>query len=95
MPATIARSKRNTRLSLRTTQAKKRLLETAAARQDVTVSDFVLESACEKAEDILAEEKHFSLSPEKWKSFTAALDRPTQPKPRLKKLLADRSVLER
>lgn len=95
MSATIVRSKRNTRLSLRTTQAKKRLLESAAARQDVTVSDFVLESACEKAEDILAEEKHFTLPAEKWKAFTDALDRPVQIKPRLKKLLTEPSLLER
>lgn len=95
MATATARPKRTKRLNLRATQSEKRLLETAASRQDVTVSEFVLESACTRAEDILAEEQHFALSPDHWKAFVSALDRPVQPKPRLRKLLSEPSVLER
>ena len=89
------RAKRTNRLNIRATKTEKKLLETAAARQATTVSDFVLESACSRAEDILAEERNFELPPDRWKAFVCALDRPLQPKPRLKKLLSDPSVLER
>jgi uncharacterized protein (DUF1778 family) len=90
-----ARAKRTNRLNIRATKTEKRLLEAAAAREATTVSDFVLESACTRAEDILAEEKHFQLPPDRWKAFVSALDRPIQPKPRLRKLLSEPSVLER
>jgi uncharacterized protein (DUF1778 family) len=95
MATATARPKRTKRLNFRVTQSEKRLLETAASRQDVTVSEFVLESACTRAEDILTEERHFALSPDRWKAFVTALDRPVQPKPRLRKLLTEPSVLER
>ena len=95
MATAAARPKRNKRLNLRATRSQKRLLETAASRQEVTVSEFILESACTRAEDILAEERHFALPPDRWKAFVSALDRPVRLKPRLRKLLSEPSVLER
>jgi uncharacterized protein (DUF1778 family) len=95
MATTTARPKRNKRLNLRATRSEKRLLEIVADREDVTVSEFVLESACTRAESILAEERHFALPPDRWKAFVSALDRPVRPKPRLRKLLSEPSVLER
>jgi len=95
MTTTTTRPKRTKRLNLRTTQKEKRLFETVASRQGVTVSEFVLESARTRAEDLLAEERHFALPPDRWKAFVSALDRPIQPKPRLRKLLSEPSVLER
>lgn len=93
--ATATRAKRTNRLNIRATKTEKKLLETAAARQDTTVSDFVLESARSRAEAILAEERNFELPPDRWKAFVSALDRPVQLKPRLKKLLTEPTVLER
>lgn len=95
MPSTASRPRRTKRVNLRTTKHEKRLFETAASRQGVTVSEFILESASSRAEDILAEERHFALSPDRWKAFLAALDRPVQSKPRLRRLLSEPSVLER
>ena len=95
MPAATTRLKRTSRLNLRTTRREKALFETVASRQGLSVSEFVLASACARAEDILAEERHFALPPERWKAFLAALDRPIQPKPRLRRLLTEPSVLER
>lgn len=89
---TATRAKRTNRLNIRATKAEKKLLETAAARQATTVSDFVLESACTKAEDVLSEERHFALPPDRWKAFTAALDRPAQAKPALRKLFSEPSA---
>lgn len=92
--ATATRAKRTNRLNIRATKTEKKLLEAAAARQDTTVSDFVLESARSRAEAILAEERNFELAPDRWKAFVSALDRPVQLKPRLKKLLTEPTVLE-
>jgi uncharacterized protein (DUF1778 family) len=89
------RTKRVSRLNLRATARQKRLFETAASRRGVTVTEFVLESAQNRAEEILAEERHFVLPPERWRAFVAALDRPARAKPRLRRLLREPSILER
>ena len=95
MPQIALRTRRASRLSLRATARQKRLFETAASRRGVTVTEFVLQSAENRAEEILADERHFALSPEDWKSFARALDRAARPKPRLGRLLREASVLER
>ncbi len=87
------RPKRTERLNLRTTPSEKRLLESAASRQGSTVSDFVIKTACVLAEDILAEEKLFTLPPDRWRAFVSALERPVRPKARLRKLLNEPGVL--
>lgn len=94
MPRAV-RIKRVSRLNLRATERQKKLFETAASRRGVTVTEFVLESAQNRAEEILAEERHFVLPPERWKAFVAALDRPLRSKPRLRRLLREPSLLER
>src|SRR5258708_27169410 len=94
-PRTAPRPRRVSRLNLRATDRQKRLFETAASRHGVTVTECVLQSAQTRAEEILAEERHFVLSPDKWKAFVAALDRPIVKKPRLRRLLSTPSVLER
>lgn len=86
---------RNERLNLRATKAEKQLLEAAANSQDLTLSEFVLDSACAKAEYVVAERRHFVLSPERWKEFLAALDRPARVHPRLRRLMTEPSVFER
>jgi uncharacterized protein (DUF1778 family) len=92
---TAPRPRRTSRLSLRTTGRQKQLFERAAQRRGVTVTEFVLESAADRAQELLAEESHFVLSPDRWRAFVAALDRPARPKPRLDRLFAEPSVLER
>ena len=55
------------------------------------MTHFILESACTRADQTT-----FTLSPQQWKAFTEALDRPPMlhPKPRLKRLLSEPSVAE-
>lgn len=89
------RPRRTTRLNLRATDRQKRLFENVAERQGVTVTDFIIECAYSKAQEILAEERHFAVSDERWRAFTAALERPAQVKPRLRRLFAERAVTER
>jgi uncharacterized protein (DUF1778 family) len=60
-----------------------------------SLTDFILQSACSEAEQGLADQRRFSLNPEQWSAFVAALDRPIQPKPRLRRLFSEPSVLEK
>ncbi|WP_373503078.1 DUF1778 domain-containing protein [Aestuariivirga sp.] len=78
---------RSEKLDLRLSpQAKERLFAAAKAQQR-SVSEFVLQSALERAEETLADRRLFQLSSEDWARFQAALDAPPRSLPRLKKLL--------
>lgn len=85
---TIANN-RSEKLDLRLTpQAKQKLFAAAQAAQR-SMSDFVLQSALERAEETLAERRVFSLSSEKWEQFQAALDAPSRVMPRMARLLRE------
>lgn len=86
---------RRARLSLRASVTQKRLFETAAARGGVTVTEFILQSAQHRAEEILAETRQFVLSPDRWRAFVAALERPATSKPRLRRLIRERTIIEK
>lgn len=83
------------RIGIRTTKAQKALIKRGASAQGQKLSDFVLASAQEKAEMVLADQKEFLLSAERWKAFVEALDRPVRRHERLSRLMSEASVLER
>jgi uncharacterized protein (DUF1778 family) len=88
---------RSRRINLRASQRQEMLIRAGAKVRGVNVTDFILESACKSAQHVIADQTTFALSPRQWKLFTKALDRPplAKPKPRLKKLLSEKTVLER
>jgi len=81
--------RRTEKLDVRISRTAKAKLQAAAAASHRSMSDFVMESALSKAEEMLAERRIFSLSAENWAAFQAALDAPTRPLPKLKKLLSE------
>lgn len=85
---------RTEKLDLRLTAAAKRVLQTAAAASRRSVSEFVLESALARAEEVLPDRRHFALDAEKWAEFLAALDAPTRDLPRTSRLLNGPSVFD-
>jgi len=91
----IAQKGRTERLNVRVTEAQARLIRLAAKEMRANMSNFLVESACLRAEEALASQQRFVYSAKQWDAFTAALDRPAQEKPRLHKLLTEPSVLER
>lgn len=91
MAATTIRSEK---LDLRLTAEAKRTLNAAAKALHRSVSEFVLESALARAQEALPDRQHFGLSAERWQAFLHALDAPSRPMPRLKRLLETQSVLE-
>lgn len=80
---------RSEKLDLRLTKQAKRALRAAAVASHRSVSEFVLESALARADEALAERRSFVLSAARWKEFTAALDAPPRPLPRMERLLTE------
>jgi uncharacterized protein (DUF1778 family) len=78
---------RSEKLDLRLTPDAKRVLQTAAAAANRSVSDFVLESALERAAETLPDRTRFSLSPKQWAEFQALLDAEPRSNRRLAELL--------
>jgi uncharacterized protein (DUF1778 family) len=95
MTKTATTRTRSEKLDLRLTPEAKRTLQAAAGAKGRSVSEFVLESALARAEEILPDRREFFLNAEQWEKFLEALDRPPRPMPRLERLLKEPSVLER
>ncbi len=83
------------RLELRASTRQTAVIRRAAAAAGKTVTAFVMDAASVEAERALADRSHFAVDPKAWRRFVAALDRPVVAKPRLHRLMRDRSVLER
>lgn len=83
----MANTARSEKLDLRLTPQAKQRIAAAAKAQHRSVSDFVLQSALERAEETLADRRVFLLSEDEWEKFQAALDAPPRDLPELRKLL--------
>jgi len=83
------------RIGIRTTKEQKALIKRGASAQGQKLSDFILASAQEKAEMVLADQKEFVLAAARWKAFVEALDQPVRRHQRLARLMSEPSVLER
>jgi uncharacterized protein (DUF1778 family) len=86
---------RDRRFQLRATAGEEALIKVAAERQGVNVTDFIMRSAREKAEQALSDQTRFVLDEAQWKAFMAALDRPPKDKPRLRRLFTEPHVAKR
>lgn len=91
----MAQATKEARIGIRTTKEQKALIKRGASVQGQKLTDFVLASAQEKAEMVLADQKEFVLSAERWKAFVEALDQPVRRHERLTQLMSEPSVLER
>ena len=86
---------RTDRIALRTSKEQKSFLEKGASATGQNLTEFVLSSAQEKAEIVLADQNRFVISPKQWDAFVKALDRPASLKENLARLMSEPSVLER
>jgi uncharacterized protein (DUF1778 family) len=85
---------RSKRFNLRATPRQERLIKVAADRQGLNVTDFILASACEKAEATLSDQTRFVVSERQWKLLMEALDRPPQVIPQIRKLFSGPTVAQ-
>ena len=77
---------KTSRLNLRVAPADDALLRQAAELTGETLSEFVVESARERAERLVADRTRFVLDADEWSVFCEALDRPAEVKPALREL---------
>ena len=94
MPASATKKKRTERFNVRLSEREARLIRLGAEQRGVNITNFILESACARAAQEIAEARHFELSLKDWRKFTEALDRPVKVKPRLRKLFAESTLLD-
>jgi uncharacterized protein (DUF1778 family) len=86
---------RSRRLNLRASSQQEELMRRAAQELGENLTDFIIRSACAEAAQTLADQRQFSLEADQWSAFVAALDRPIEPRPRLGRLFAEPSILEK
>lgn len=58
------------------------------------MSEFILESACEAAENALLDQRLFFLNDAQWIAFQEKLNRPAEVKPALKNLMEEKAPWE-
>jgi len=81
-------------ISIRAKARQRDLIDQAAQRLGRTRSDFMLETACREAEDVLLDQTYFPLDPQAFASFHAMLDDPPKPTDRLRRLLLSKAPWE-
>jgi uncharacterized protein (DUF1778 family) len=85
---------RNIAINLRALSEQRDLIDRAARATGKNRSDFMLEAACEKAQNIVLERTFFALDQEAFSRFSALLDAPVEANPALDRLLSKRPLWE-
>lgn len=89
------KTSRTARFGFRATAHQESLIRKAAEITGKNVTEFVLASACEAAENTLTDQKIFFADDESFRAFQEILERPAQTKPELRELLTKRSPWEK
>ena len=87
-------SLKESKVQLRLRPAQKELIAQAAQLKQTTLTSFMVEHAYSAAQQVLADQVHFALSPERWEAFCAALDAPPKAIPALRRLLREKSIFD-
>jgi uncharacterized protein (DUF1778 family) len=95
MATAHAKPTKTRRINLRATDGQEKLIRIGAETSGISLTDFILESACLQAEQVLADKREFVASSRQWKAFTEALDRPARIKPELARLFSKIGIPKR
>ena len=90
----VARPRHDATINVRVSTALRDLIDSAAAAVGKTRSDFILESARQRATDVLLDQRLFVLEADQHAAFIKALDAPAAPNQKLKDLMASKSPWE-
>ncbi len=93
-PSELEDSSRQTRdvtINIRATQSQRDLIDQAAHIQGKSRSEFMLESAYQKAQDALLERTFFGVDEQKYQEFVTLLDADPRPNVKLQALLTTQS----
>ena len=85
---------RSGRLGLRTTPVQAALIQRAAEASRKSITEFVLSSVCEKAEQTLLDQRLFMVDENVWMEFQELHEKPAQVKTGLQALVAEPAIWE-
>ena len=81
-------------INLRALESQRSLIDRAATILGKNRSDFMLETACREAENILLDQQLFRLNEADFNAFMASLDAPVKDNPTLRNLMARKAPWE-
>ncbi len=85
---------RDININIRAKRTQRDIIDQAAELLGKTRSDFMLETVCREAEEVLLDQRVFTLDTETFKKFQAMLDAPPSENPKLRKLMATKAPWE-
>ena len=85
---------KTSRFGFRATPYQEAIILKAAEVSRKNVTEFILNSACLAAENVLSDQRLFFVDDASWEAFVDALERPVQLKPRLAELMKASSPWE-
>jgi len=87
----LAHGRHAVTINLRAPVQARELIDCAAAAEGKTRTEFMLDSACRRAQEVLLEKRLFSLEGEKYEEVIRLLEAPPPPNGALKRLLLGKS----
>ncbi len=72
----LERGKRDVAITIRTSQRERTLIDQAAKKLGLSRTDFLLESACNEAQQVLLDTNQFALNPKDFQRFVELLEAP-------------------
>lgn len=87
--------KSDVQLNIRAKEAQRALIDTAAAILHKSRTDFILDIACQAAENVILDRRMFNLDDEQYAEFINMLDAPVKANPALDTLLARKPQWEK
>jgi len=85
---------RNAPINLRALQSQRSLIDRAATLLGKNRSDFMLETACREAENVLLDQQLFMLNEAEFDAFMTIMDAPVKDNPALRKLMTRKAPWE-
>lgn len=80
---------RDAPINIRALPAQRDILDQAAAASGKSRTEFILEAACDAAENLLLNQRYFGLEPGAFEAFERALTAPVKDNPALRRLLTE------
>jgi len=90
-----AKEKESVSINIRAKSRQRDLIDQAAERLGRSRSDFMLEAACSKAENVLLDQTFFSVDANTFAKFQALLDKPLPATDKLRRLLNTKAPWEK
>ncbi|MGQ3904817.1 type II toxin-antitoxin system TacA family antitoxin [Mixta calida] len=87
--------KSDVQLNIRAKEAQRALIDTAAAILHKSRTDFILETACQAAENVILDRRMYNLNDEQYAEFIDVLDAPVTVNAALDALLARKPQWEK